>query len=159
MTATHSLLEHTATDAQLEARKELMRLYEESPLPTEDALFNLGLWVRSGLLVKFILLADLYRRVMKVPGILLEAGVWYGQTAALLENCRAIFETMHKQRKILCLDSFEGYAEGKFAETGLYSAGKEYAEYLLKLLRTQAAVNVYGHQPCPHEIVVGDVCE
>ena len=157
MRATEAALEHTAAADQIAARKELARLYKKSPLPTEDALFNLGLYVRSGLLVKFLLLADLYKRAMKVPGVMLEAGVWYGQNLVLLENCRAIFEPFAKERKIVGFDTFDGYRESKYAGSGLYNTGHKYVGYLDKLLKAQARANVYGHQPCPHELIEGDV--
>src|SRR5437016_3387001 len=108
MTATHAMLEHTATDAQLEARSYLMHLYDGSPLDTEDLLFNLGLYARSGVLVKFLVMADLYQRFLHIPGLLCEFGVWYGQNLVLLENLRAIYEPFNKQRKIVGFDSFTG---------------------------------------------------
>jgi len=159
MTETESMLEHTAAPDQMAARQDLKILFREIPLATEDALFNLGLYTRSGLLVKFLLLADLYKRAMQVPGIMCEFGVWYGQNLVLLENLRAIYEPFHKQRKIVGFDTFEGYSEGKFASTGLYATGPKHKNYLDKLLRCHAGMNVYGHQPCPHELIVGDVRE
>ena len=157
MRNTEANLEHTAAADQLAARKDLLRLFKKAPMSDDDLAFNIGLFVRSGLLVKFLLLADLYKRAMKVPGVMIEAGVWYGQNLVLLENCRAIFESFNKQRKLVGFDTFSGYRESKFAGTGLYNAGPKYVGYLRELLLAQARANVYGHQPCPHEIVVGDV--
>lgn len=157
MKATEAFLEHTAAADQLRARAELLRLFKRAPMVDEDLLFNLGLYVRSGLLVKFLVIAELYKRAMRVPGVMLEAGVWYGQTMALLENCRAIYEPFNKQRRIVGFDTFDGYSDGKFAKAGLYNTGRKYAGYLDKLLKVHARANVYGHQPCPHEVVEGDV--
>jgi len=159
MTNTESNLEHTAAADQLAAREELLKLGRDVPIGQVDLAFNLGLFVRSGLLVKFLLLAELYQRAMKVPGIMLEAGVWYGQTLVLLENLRAIYEPFHKQRKFLGLDTFTGYSEDKYAGSGLYTTGLEYKGYLEKLLKVHSRANVYGHQPCPHELIAGDVCD
>jgi len=157
--STEAALEHTAAPDQMAARKSLVGRFNDAPMGDEDLLFNLGLYTRSGLLVKFLLLADLYKRAMKVPGIMCEAGVWYGQNLVLLENLRAIYEPFYKQRKIVGFDSFEGYSEGKFSNTTLYSTGIRYKKYLERLLQCHAQMNVYGHQPCPHELVVGDVRE
>ena len=157
MTETESKLEHTATSDQMAARQDLKTLFREIPLGTEDALFNLGLYTRSGLLVKFLLLSDLYKRAMRVPGIMCEFGVWYGQNLVLLENLRALYEPFYKQRKFVGFDTFEGYGEGKFAGTGLYSTGLKYKDYLDKLLRCHSRMNVYGHQPYIHELIAGDV--
>jgi hypothetical protein len=159
MTETEPKLEHTAAPDQMKARETLVDLHNYSPLGEQDYLFNLGLYARSGLLVKFLLLSDLYQRFMKVPGILCEFGTWYGQNLVLLENLRAIHEPFHKQRKIVGFDSFTGYSEGKFRGSGLYSTGPQYKDYLDRLLRCHAGMNVYGHQECPHELIEGDVCE
>ncbi len=156
---TESRLEHTANGDQLAGREEILRLFNECPMSDVDQLFNLGCYVRSGLLVKFLLLADLYRRAMPVPGLMLEAGVWYGQNLVLLENLRAIFEPFNKERRIVGFDTFEGYQEGKYQGSGIYNTGPQHAGYLDRLLQAHARANVYGHQPCPHELVVGDITQ
>lgn len=157
MKSTEKSLEHTAGADQLRARQQLARLFKGTPLAGEDLLFNLGMYVRSGLLVKFLVMAELYKRFLDVPGILVEFGTWWGQNLVLLENLRAIYEPFNKQRRIVGFDTFEGYREGKFAKTGLYSTGRKYQRYLAQLLRCHQEMNVYGHQPGSHELVEGDV--
>jgi hypothetical protein len=155
MKATHAQLEHTATEQQLAARRDLMRLFKNSPLPMEDGLFNLGMYCRSGVLVKFLVMADLYRRFVNIPGMLVEFGTWYGQNLVLLENLRAILEPFNKQRRIVGFDTFTGYP----GKPGWYSTGRKYAAYLEKLLKAHQRCNVYGHQNVDHELVEGDVCQ
>ena len=46
--------ERTATDAQLGSRERLAGMFAASPLPRDELLFNLGLYVRSSVLVKFL---------------------------------------------------------------------------------------------------------
>lgn len=147
------MLEHTATEQQLKARQDLLDLFADAPIHDEDLLFNLGLFARSGVLVKFLVMADLYKRFVHIPGILVEFGVWYGQNLVLLENLRAIFEPFAKQRKIVGFDTFTGY-EGR---PDFYAAGPGYKDYLARLLKTHQRMNVYGHQNISHELVVGDV--
>lgn len=157
MKSTEKNLEHTAGDSQLRARKQLARMYRGAPLPEEDLLFNLGMYVRSGLLVKFLVMAELYKRFINVPGIIVEFGTWWGQNLVLLENLRAIYEPFNKQRRIIGFDTFEGYKEGKLAEQGLYSTGRGYKAYLERLLKCHQQMNVYGHMSVDHELVAGDV--
>lgn len=158
MKPTETELEHTATDGQMMARKELAKLFEIAPMCLEDRLFNLGLYIRSGLLVKFLLMAELYREFSRVPGIFVEFGTWFGQNLILLENLRAIYEPFNKQRRIVGFDTFEGYKDGKFAEQGIYCTGKHYVDYLIDLLVCHSRMNVYGHLDTPHELIEGDVC-
>jgi hypothetical protein len=149
------VLEHTAGAEQLRARLDLMRLFEKTPLPTADLLFNLGLYCRSGLLVKFLVMADLYKRVLNVPGMFVELGCWYGQNLALLQNLQAIYEPMNRTRKMVAFDTFTGYPE----RPGFYSTGKKYKAHLAKLLDAQRRCNVYGHIDPGHELIEGDVVE
>jgi hypothetical protein len=159
MNATEPNLEHTANDTQMAGRRELKRLFVTDRTDVEDQLFNLGLYARSGLLVKFLLLAEIYKRCMHIPGAMVEFGVWYGQNLVLLENLRAIFEPFHKQRRILGFDTFTGYKETQFAEKGLYSTGQQYVTHLKQLLDAHSQCNVYGHIAHQHELIAGDVEE
>src|SRR5688572_138621 len=103
-------------------------------------MFNLGLFVRSSLLVKFLVMDDLYRRFVDVPGALLEFGTWRGQNLVLLENLRAIHEPFNKQRAIIGFDTFTGYPEDSgMSETSLklyggYNTGSGYKDFLAELL-------------------------
>lgn len=141
-----------ATDA--EARKRLEALFVDSPLlawPPTDLLFNLGLFTRASVLVKYLVMDDLYRRIVGIPGALVEFGVWRGQNLVLLENMRAIHEPFNKDRRIIGFDSFNGY------EDGTYRAGPDYADTLRELLKVHEECNAFGHLSGRHEIVAGDV--
>lgn len=155
MQSVEAVIEHTAADSQLAARNDLKRLFQESPIPDDDMLFNLGLYARSGLLVKFLVMYELYKRFLNVPGIIVEAGSWYGQNLVLCENLRAILEPFNKDRHIVSFDTYTGYAD----KEGWYSTGKEYRPYLLDLLGAHVRANVYGHIPGGHELIEGDICE
>lgn len=157
-----------ATTAQAEAlaaRARLREMMQASPLPPDELMFNLGLYVRSSLLVKFLVLSDVYRRIQSLPGVLIEFGTWRGQNLVLLENLRAIHEPFNKQRKIIGFDTFEGYPEeagmaAKSVETHAgYNTGGGYPAYLTELLRVHEAGNAFGHIEAGHELVAGDVMQ
>ena len=155
MNSVEAVIEHTASDPQLCAREDLKQLFLNSPLPVDDELFNLFLYARSGLLVKALVMADLYRRILPVPGIIVEAGSWFGQNLVLCENLRAILEPFNKDRRIVSFDTYQGYID----KPGWYSTGLDYKDYLEKLLDAHVRCNVYGHLPSGHELIAGDVCE
>lgn len=157
-----------ATTAQadgLAARERLAEMMQASPLPPDELMFNLGLYVRSSLLVKFLVLSDAYRRIQSVPGALVEFGTWRGQNLVLLENLRAIYEPFNKQRAIIGFDTFAGYPEdagmaAKSTEThGGYDTGSAYPAYLAELLRVHERMNAFGHIEGGHRLVPGDVVE
>ena len=81
--------ETTADEAQLAAREQLENFFNINPLSTTDLLFNLGLFTRSSLLVKYITLHEIYQQFVHIPGLIVEFGTWWGQNLVLLENLRA----------------------------------------------------------------------
>lgn len=139
----------------LNFRKDLSELFEKSPLPKDELMFNLGMYTRSSVLVKFLVISDLYKRILDIPGNIYEFGTWWGQNLVLFENMRAIYEPFNKQRHIIGFDTFSGYEEnGQW-----YSTSKNYKGYLQKLLETHEGSNVLGHIRGQHSLVEGDVCK
>ena len=144
-------------------RERLGEMYAESPLSKDDRMFNLGLYVRSSLLVKFLVLDDLYRRFKSVPGVLIEFGTWWGQNLVLLENLRAIHEPFNKQRTIIGFDTFSGYPEdaGMAAESVQthdgYQTGMGYQSHLAELLEVHQGNNAFGHIRGNHKLICGNV--
>jgi hypothetical protein len=162
-------LESTSDDLQMIYRDKLQDAFLNNPLPVEDQMFNLGLFTRSSLLVKFLVMNQLYERVKNIPGHIMEFGVWWGQNMVLLENLRAIHEPFNKQRKIVGFDTFSGYPSTNSSEPsgndklsdvwneGSYSTTNDYKDYLENLLKIHESNNVLGHQSGCHELVKGDV--
>lgn len=160
-------LESSASDLQYAFRDKLRNLYQNSPLSEDDLLFNMGLYTRSSVLVKFIVLSDLYKRFKHIPGMICEFGTWYGQNLVLLENLRAMYEPFNKQRQIVGFDTFEGYSapgekdrkkSGVWVENS-YSTQASYKDYLDELLQVHEGNNVLGHKRGVHQLVAGDVCK
>jgi hypothetical protein len=163
---TISSRETHASDAQLDARAELRELYERSPLPVDELMGNLGLYIRGSALVKFLVIHDLYLRIRSIPGAIVEFGSWWGQNLILFENLRAIYEPFNKTRQIIGFDTYEGYqhfserdVEGETFSEGGYAVGARYREYLQRLLSVHEGNNVLGHLRDRHTLVAGDVTE
>lgn len=157
-------IETTASDDQLLHRNRLVEMFEKSPLPLDERLFNIGMYTRSSVLVKFLVLSEIYQRIKNVPGQLMEFGTWWGQNLILLENLRAIYEPFNKQRVIVGFDTFDGYrslsdrdkASDVWSKNS-YSTGVEYVEHLRELLEVHEGSNALGHLRGRHRLVVGDV--
>ena len=155
----------TAHGETFRFRDRLNELYAQSPLNEKDLMFNLGLYVRSSLLVKFLVLDGLYRRFKSIPGTLVEFGTWWGQNLVLLENLRAIHEPFNKQRTIIGFDTFTGYPEAAAMEKGStqthdgYQTGLDYQSYLAELLEVHEGNNAFGHIRGNHKLVCGNVEE
>lgn len=152
----------TAHGETFRHREQLAEMFERSPLPPDDLMFNLGLYVRGSLLVKFLVLHEIYKRVKDIPGAVLEFGVWWGQNLVLLENLRAIHEPFNKQRRIVGFDTFDGYLESApvvpaASDRAFYRTSTSHREYLADLLRVHEGNNAFGHLTSGHELVAGDV--
>jgi len=164
-------LESSADESHMDSRALLQDAFNNSPLPPEDLMFNLGLYARSSLLVKFLVMNQLYERIKNIPGHILELGVWWGQNMVLLENLRAIHEPFNKQRKIIGFDTFSGYPQvdngcsndkdnsSRVLSGGYYSTPQEYKIYLENLIKTHELNNILGHQNGGHQLIEGDVSE
>jgi hypothetical protein len=157
-------IETTASREQQRFRKRLTELFDKSPIDMEDRLFNVGLYVRSSVLVKFIVLHQIYERIKGLPGALIEFGTWWGQNMVLLENLRAIHEPFNKQRAIIGFDTFKGYTapsdRDKKSEVwgeASYSTTEGYVSYLKELLEVHEGCNALGHIRGRHTLVRGDV--
>jgi len=150
----------TAHGETFSFRHRLAELFASSPLGEEELLFNLGLYVRSSLLVKFLVMNDLYERIKTLPGALVEFGVWRGQNLVLLENLRAIHEPFNKQRTIIGFDTFTGYVDTEVAgskDDAFYRTDRAYQSYLAELLEVHEGNNAFGHLRKNHTLVEGDV--
>ena len=159
-------VETTSSDGQLNFRQQLEDLFLSSPLPKEDLLFNLGMYTRSSLLVKFIVMNDLYERIKDIPGVLMEFGVWWGQNLVLMENLRAIHEPFNKQRTIIGFDTFAGYTspshqdkQGSVWAESAYATPEGHRDYLAHLLEVHEGNNILGHVRGMHHLIEGDVAE
>jgi len=167
MTATNGehKLQTRAAPHQVEARHALADLFARTPLPREQLLVNPGLYMRSSVLAKILYVDELYRKIVNVPGAILEFGVWWGQNLALFESLRAIHEPYNHTRKVVGFDTFSGYpairpedGAGEVSRVGTYGVSPGYERHLTEVLDYHQRENVTGHIR-KYEIVKGDVTE
>lgn len=167
------VIETKSTKAQNVGKEKLLELFSKSPLPREHLLVNLGLYMRSSLLAKTLFLNELYQKILPIPGVIIEFGIWWGQNMVLFENLRAIYEPFNQTRKIIGFDTFSGYKNfsekdvqnieydfnfGEAVVEGGYSVSEGYQEYLDSLLEAQQNCNILGHIK-KHLLVSGDVTQ
>lgn len=150
----------------INARQQLFGLMESYRATPEEKERSLGLFLRGSLLARILAIADLYRQIVDIPGSILDIGTWRGQTAVLCENLRAIYEPLHFTRRIVCFDTFEGYAG--FSNTdrpstahneGTYAVGEDYAAFLSDLLILHEQCNAMGQNHGKHRVIKGDCRE
>lgn len=152
-----------ASHSQLREREKLFELFSQRPMSDEDVLTNTGLFTRASVLAKQLWINELYTKILPIPGIVVEFGVWWGQTLAMCSNLRAIYEPYNHVRKVVGFDTFTGYssfsdkdAPSAEIQPGGYSVGDDYPRYLEQLLSYHERENVLGHMR-KFELVRGDV--
>lgn len=146
----------------LNAREQLFRLFKERPMKDEDLLVNLSMFMRSGSLAKLLFLDEMYRKIIDLPGIICEFGVWMGASTVAFENLRAVHEPYNSQRKIAAFDTFSGYigigsedVRSDIISEGVYTVNDGYEKYLTELVDYHEKENVMSHIK-KHSIIKGD---
>lgn len=152
-----------SSDDAIHARKEIFRRMKSYDATEDEAERSLGLFLRGSLLARVLATGEIYQRIVKLPGCVMDVGTWRGQTAVLCENFRAIYEPLHFNRRIIAFDTFEGYQgfSGKDKATdlhkdGTYNTGTDYAQYLRELLVLHEQSNAMGHNNGKHSVIAGD---
>ena len=64
--------QNKTSDKVADNRRRLFALFKDRPMPDEDLLVNLGLFMRSGALAKLLFLDEIYRKVVGIPGHIME---------------------------------------------------------------------------------------
>lgn len=157
--------ETKSSPEKIAQRQVLYKLFAERPMPDDQLLVNLGLYMRSSALVKILFINELYELITDIPGVIMEFGTWWGQNLILFENLRAIYEPFNQNRRIIGFDTFRGYPElsskdikSDTIKVGGYTVSEGYKEYLEELLAYHESNNVLSNIK-KHTVIEGDVRE
>ena len=123
-----------------------------SPLPEDEIIHNLGLYVTSKTLSRILFFYEIYRLILPIHGSIMEFGVRWGQTLSLMIALRGIFEPFNRHRQIIGFDTFKGFRgvtekDGNKSQCadGSFSVAPDYPHYLEDILTTQEALNPMAH--------------
>jgi len=151
-----------SSDKEEEARNEMLTAFKENPLPDDEILSNLGLFLNSKNLSRILFFDFLYNKIIDKHGIIIEFGTRWGQNASILAALRGIYEPFNRHRKILAFDTFEGFIninkkDGKSAlmVDGADNVTNNYEKYLEHILTLQEKDNPISHIK-KFEILKGD---
>jgi hypothetical protein len=151
----------------INARKAIFEAMQTYQASDDEKERSLGLFLRGSLLARIFAIAELYRKIVEIPGSVLDIGTWRGQTAVLCENFRAIYEPLNFNRRVICFDTFEGYKgfSDKDIATTLHQDGTyalnsfDYADFLRHLLQLHERSNAMGNNHGKHSVIKGDCRE
>jgi hypothetical protein len=154
-----------SSQSERDLQLRFVELLERAPLPEDELLPNLGLFLSSKSLSRILFFHEIYKKILNTHGVVMEFGVRWGQTLSLLAALRGIFEPFNRHRKIIGFDTFAGFKgmsdkDGRLCRTvdGSFSVSENYQQYLEELLSLQEALNPISHLK-KFELVRGDATE
>lgn len=159
------IVKNNSTPEIRQLREKFYKLFKNSPLPAEEELENIGLFINSQIMKKILFLNDIYKKILDVNGVIMEFGVRWGQNLALLSSFRDIYEPYNRHRRIIGFDTFEGLlginqkdGDSVIAQKGSYSVTKGYEHYLENILNYHNQESAINHIK-KFELIKGDASE
>ncbi len=148
--------------SETQAIERLCELLKASPVPDDQLLQNLPLYLHRRVLSRMLVMNALYQQIVEVHGVIMEFGVRWGRNMALLEALRGVYEPYNHTRRIIGFDTFEGFpsvdakdGDSALAVKGSYAVTEKHEEYLEEILSCHERIN-----PLPdivkHELIKGD---
>lgn len=154
-----------SSSSEKDAQATLTELLKSTPIPDDELLANLGLFMTSKNLSRVLFFYEIYKNIVDTHGIIAEFGVRWGQTLSLLSALRGIFEPFNRHRKIIGFDTFAGFkglsdkdGEKCQCRDGSFSVASNYEQYLGSILTIQENLNPISHLK-KFELVSGDAME
>jgi hypothetical protein len=143
-------------------REAFIALFRTCPIPHDQLLQNVGLFLESKNLARILFVDFLYRQISEVQGAVMEFGTRWGQNAALFAALRGIYEPFNRHRKIVAFDTFAGFPRiapqdgtSDIMRTGQLTVTEGYAEFLDHVLAAHERANPLAHLK-KYEICPGD---
>jgi len=154
-----------SSDSEKDSFAQFANLCKNTPIPDDELLANLGVYLSSKNLSRILFFYELYKQIADTHGIVVEFGVRWGQTLSILSALRGIFEPFNRHRKIVGFDTFSGFkgmSEEDGAnckcEDGSFSVSEGYEKHLDAVLNLQEQMNPISHLK-KYELVKGDALE
>lgn len=150
----------SSSQEEKDKRSHFNNLFQNSPIPENEILSNLGLYLNRQTLSRIMFMHELYKKIIDVHGVIIEFGVRWGQNLALFESFRGMYEPFNYNRKIIGFDTFAGFPQldpkdGVLIAQGDYSVTKGYEIYLEEILNYHESESPIGHIK-KFELVKGD---
>lgn len=152
MTTDNTSIKAYASDKEQLGRADMLKLLQQAPIPGDQLLSNMGLFLESKNLARILFMDFLFRQILDVPGAILEFGTRWGQNLALFSALRGIYDPFNRHRKIVGFDTFTGFPSVKpedgtseMIRTGNLAVTKDYPSFLAKVLETHESLNPLSH--------------
>jgi hypothetical protein len=124
----------------------------DSPIPRDQILSNMGLFLNSKALSRLLFMNHLYEQIVDVMGVVMEFGTRWGPNLGQFAALRGIYEPFNRHRKIIGFDTFAGFPKidskdgrSEMMEVGHLTVPVNYKDYLSKTLQLHENDNPLSH--------------
>lgn len=138
--------------AERSLRDGLVGKLKTAPIPDDQLLGNLGLFLDSKALSRILFMDFLYRQIVDVQGAVMEFGTRWGQNMALFASLRGIYEPFNRHRTIVAFDTFTGFPSiapedgaSDMMKPGQLAVADDYETFLGDLIADHEALSPLGH--------------
>lgn len=151
-----------ASRQEVDARLSFAKHFRVCPIPDDQILSNLGLFLNSKTLSRLLFMDHIYRQIVDVMGVVMEFGTRWGPNIAQFAALRGIYEPFNRHRKIIGFDTFSGFPKidsedgaSDMMKVGHLKVTDQYYSYLEQVLTLQEQDNPLAHIK-KFELVAGD---
>ncbi|MBI3757580.1 MAG: crotonobetainyl-CoA--carnitine CoA-transferase [Deltaproteobacteria bacterium] len=142
---------YASADERLHRRR-LTEMLHECPIPADQLLSNLGLFLESKNLARILFMDFLFRQIVDVHGVIVEFGTRWGQNLALFSALRGIYDPFNRHRKIIGFDTFSGFPSistkdgaSEMMASGQLAVSQGYEKFLSRILELHEQANPLAH--------------
>lgn len=139
--------------------------FVRNPETHSKKINNFPCYARRAALTRYLVLYELFKKVLNIKGSIIECGVFRGFGLMTWSKLSAILEPANLTRKIYGFDSFEGFPniskedkpqiKAEISNGGLYA---DSYEELLELIEINDSTRFLGHVNKTH-LIKGDSCQ
>jgi hypothetical protein len=140
----------------------LQDLLQTSPIPREQLLENLGLFLNPKNFSRMLFMHHIYSQIIDVPGVVFDLGTRWGQNLSLFSTFRGMYEPFNRHRKLVGFDTFSGFPSvssedgtSDLMRSGNVSVTDDYISYLDELMTIQEQMSPLSHIK-KFELIAGD---
>jgi len=158
-------IKSNSSSREKKQRGAFYRQFSQCPIPGDELLRNLGLFINRQTISRMLFFHELYKKIVPVHGIIVEFGVRWGADLALLSSLRGIYEPYNYNRKIVGFDTFSGFprvsgkdGDDEIIHPGAYGVTPGYDQFLETVLSYHETESPVGHIK-KYELVKGDATQ
>lgn len=147
---------------EIKNRQRIVELLKNCPIPEDQLISNLGLFLNSKNLSRILFMDHLFKLIVDIPGVVFEFGTRWGQNIALFSALRGIYDPFNRHRKIVGFDTFTGFPEISLKDgksemmlKGNLTLTTGYFEYLTEIMEYHEQETPLSHIK-KYELVKGD---